>query len=147
MPDVVKEELKNLRDKNPTQNDAVQYGRSRCQADYLTYLGLKNTYNGQTVYDTTKHYQPIANNISNDVICLHRENGTGYGLPRYWEGLYFDLNVWNMNFTYQNISVCNDTTIYNTVSTDHSNFTTWKTVEYCNENWNLTNNLFLWRPK
>jgi len=122
MPDVTKHEMLNMRDKKPPASDAVQFGEKRMQSIYLTYLGLKDTYNGQATFETNAHYtQLVGSNISDDLLCVVKEHGNKYGLPYSWVGGYFSSDIWQLNYTYNNYTTLNNNAL----------------------TWNITNNIFV----
>jgi hypothetical protein len=96
MPAEVKSDMLNMRQKKPGNSDCVQYGYNICKADYNTYFGLKNTYNGQTIYDTRVGWNTINTTITDEMYCFRKENGSKYGLNKKWIGFGVDLSLWNI---------------------------------------------------
>jgi hypothetical protein len=145
MSDDMKHILLNMRMKKPGNSDCVQYGYNICKADYLTYLGLKNTYNGQTIYDTRIGWNNINTTITDDMFCFQKQNGSMYGLSKHWIGFGVDLSIWNMNHTLVNITTWNMTTYSYSSYTNHSNYTTWQTLNISTIILNDSKNWFVYK--
>jgi hypothetical protein len=148
MPNEVSHELLNMRADKVPESACVQYGYGICKADYLTYFGLKTTYNGRTIYDT-HFYSNVGQsytNISSDMYCFPKQNGSDFGYSRTKTGFYINGSQWKLNNTYENTTTWNMTTVLQTTSTNHSNYTTWHEFNISTTVLNLSSDdYFIWR--
>ena len=145
IPAEAKHTMLNMRMKKPGNSDCVQYGYNIGKADYLTYLGLKNTYNDQTIYDIRIGWNTINTTVTNDMFCFQKQNGSAYGLNKKYIGFTIDLSLWNMNHTLENTTTWNMTTYEYHSYTNHSNYSNWETYNMSTVVLNESENWFIWK--